>query len=43
MDMQKNAGGALNFYQDNRIDEIMEGNDGDDLLNEDGEDDLLMQ
>ena len=33
---------SLNFYNDNRMDEIMEGNDQDELLNEDGDDDLLM-
>ena len=33
---------GLNFYQDNRMDEIMEGNYQDEMLNKDGEDDLLM-
>lgn len=34
---------GLNFYQDNRMDEIMEGNFQDEMLNDEGEDDLLMQ
>lgn len=41
--MHQKQTGSLNFYNDNRMDEIMEGNDQDDLLNEDGDDDLLMQ
>jgi hypothetical protein len=32
----------MNFYNDNRMDEIMEGNDQDELINDDNEDDLLM-
>ena len=34
---------ALNFYQDNRIDELMDENDQDVLLADDGDEDLLMQ
>ena len=42
-DLPQKQTGALNFYNDNRMDEIMEGNDADDLINDDGDDDLLMQ
>ena len=34
---------GLNFYNENRMDEIMEGNYQDEMLNDEGEDDLLMQ
>lgn len=39
----KQGATGLNFYQDNRMDEIMEGNFQDEMLNDEGEDDLLMQ
>lgn len=40
--LQKQTG-SLNFYNDNRIDELMDENEQDVLLNDDADDDLLMQ
>lgn len=42
-DLKSKQTASLNFYADNRIDEIMDEHDQDVLLAEDDGDDLLMQ